>query len=92
LQPLLNALIGEGLLVTQANPLHRQSPLVLLTPRGQQRARQIAEHEGALRERLRLASSRRRIVDAVDVLRDVRQALERQAGELGREQKPPAER
>ena len=82
LQPLVNALIDEGLLETQPNPMHRQSPLVVLTPRGQKLARQIAEREGRLRERLDLASSHRRVVQAVEVLRDVRQALERQAGEL----------
>ena len=35
-----------------------------------------------LREKLHLASPRRRVVQAVEVLRDVRQALERQAGDL----------
>jgi DNA-binding MarR family transcriptional regulator len=85
LQPLVNALIDEELLATQANPVHKQSPLVVLTARGQKLAQAIAIREGALREKLRLASSRRRIVDAVEVLRDVRQALERQAGDLLRE-------
>ena len=79
LQPLVNALIDEGLLGTQPNPLHKQSPLVVLTSRGQKLAQEIAEREGRLREKLHLASSRRRVVQAVDVLRDVRQALERQA-------------
>jgi DNA-binding MarR family transcriptional regulator len=85
LQPLVNALIDEGLLAVRPNPLHKQSPLVVLTPRGQKLVREIAAHEGALREKLRLAKSRRRIIDAVEVLRDVRQALERQAGDLLRE-------
>jgi DNA-binding MarR family transcriptional regulator len=79
LQPLVNALIDEGVLATRANPLHKQSRLVVLTPRGEQRAREIAEVEGRRRDELRLVSSRRRIVDAVDVLRDVRHALERHA-------------
>ena len=79
LQPLVNALIDEGLLGTQPNPLHKQSPLVVLTARGQKLAQEIADHEGRLREKLPLASSRRRVAEAVEVLRDVRQALERQA-------------
>ena len=82
LQPLVNALIDEGLLVTQPNPWHKQSPLVVLTSRGQKVAQDIAEHEGKLREQLLLASSRRRVVQAVEVLRDVREALERQTGDL----------
>jgi DNA-binding MarR family transcriptional regulator len=82
LQPLVNAMIDEGLLATQPNPVHKQSRLVVVTPRGQKRAREIAAREGALREQLRLASSRRRVVDAVEVLRDVRQALERQGPEM----------
>jgi DNA-binding MarR family transcriptional regulator len=85
LQPLVNALVDEGLLATEPNPLHKQSPLVVLTPRGQQLAHEIATYEGGLREKLRLASSRRRIIDAVDVLRDVRHALETQASDLLRE-------
>jgi DNA-binding MarR family transcriptional regulator len=82
LQPLVNALIDEGLLGTQPNPWHKQSPLVLLTSRGQRLAQEIAEREGLLREKLVLASSRRRVVQAVEVLRDVHEALERQAGAL----------
>ena len=82
LQPLVNALIDEGLLETQPNPLHKQSPLVVLTAHGQKVARKIGENEGRLREQLQLASSRRRVVQAVEVLRDVRQALERQAVDL----------
>ena len=62
--------------------MHKQSPLVVLTARGQKVAREIGEHEGRLREELQLASSRRRVVQAVEVLRDVRQALEQQAGDL----------
>ena len=82
LQPLVNALIDEGLLGTQPNPWHKQSPLVHLTPRGQKVAQEIGKREGILRDKLLLVSSRRRVVQAVDVLRDVRAALERQAGDL----------
>jgi hypothetical protein len=39
---------------------------------------EIAAREGALREKLSLASTRHQIVEAVAVLRDVRHALERQ--------------
>ena len=51
---------------------------MLLTSRGQKLAQEIAEREGILREKLLLASSRRRVVQAVEVLRDVLEALERQ--------------
>jgi hypothetical protein len=77
-----NSLIDEGLLATQPNPLHRQSPLVVLTARGQTLVQEIAAREGALREKLSLASTRHQIVEAVAVLRDVRAALERQTGDL----------
>jgi DNA-binding MarR family transcriptional regulator len=76
LQPLVNALIDEGLLATQPNPVHKQSPIVVPTARGQKLAQEMAAHEGRLRENLRLASSRRRVTDAAEVLRDVRHALE----------------
>lgn len=82
LQPLVNGLIDEGLVSTQPNPMHKQSPFVVLTARGQKVAREIGEYEGRLREELQLTSSRRRVVQAVHVLRDVRQALEQQAGAL----------
>ena len=82
LQPLVNALVEEGLLQTIPNPLHKQSHLVGLTARGEKVVRHMSEREGMFREQLQLASSSQRIVDAVEVLRDVRQALEAQAEEI----------
>ena len=79
LQPLVNALVREGLLDRVENPAHRRSPLVILTPRGRRALRQIVEIEDELRARLRLKSSARRLAAAAAVLRDVRLAITNQA-------------
>jgi DNA-binding MarR family transcriptional regulator len=76
LQPLVHALVSEGLLATHANPLHRQSPLVELTPKGLKLAQRVAAWEASLRAQLRLESSPGQLGRAAAVLRDVRQALE----------------
>ena len=78
LQPLVNALVREGLLERVENPAHRRSPLVILTPRGRRALRQIVEIEDELRARLRLKSSARRLAAAAAVLRDVRLAITNQ--------------
>jgi len=78
LQPLVNALIAERLVERLDNPAHKRSPLVVLTPRGERVARQIAATEAALRARLRLRHAPRRLAAAAAVLRDVRAALDHQ--------------
>src|SRR5262245_5103452 len=81
-QPLVNALIADGLVETRSNPGHKQSPLVALTPRGERTVAGIVERERALRAKLRPASSPERLRRAAAVLRDVRATLAEQLPEL----------
>lgn len=78
LQPLVNGLIQEGLAKAVENPMHVQSPLIVLTAKGEKEVRQILTREADLQSRLRLHSSARSVAAAVAVLRDVRGALEQQ--------------
>jgi DNA-binding MarR family transcriptional regulator len=82
LQPLINRLIADGLLEATSNPMHRRSPLLVLTPKGEAQARHVVETEAALREQLRLATPPRKLAEAAAVLREVREALEQQLGAL----------
>jgi len=75
-QPLVNALIAEGLLVTTINPAHKRAPLVSLTARGETFVREIAEHESTLRARLKLTMPKTDLVRAADTLQAVREVLE----------------
>ncbi len=77
-QPLVNALIEEGLVEALPNPMHQRSPLIVLTAAGQQRAREMLKAEMVLLAKLRLAASPRELARAAGVLRDVRETLERQ--------------
>jgi DNA-binding MarR family transcriptional regulator len=76
-QPLVNALLLEGLVRTVPNPAHRQSPLIALTPKGEKAVRRIQEVEVAWRPRLHAPVSTARLHAAVDVMRAVRTELER---------------
>lgn len=78
LQPLVNALLDEGSLLAVANPMHKRSPLIMLTTNGEKRVRDILKTEGALMARLRLATPTRKLTEAAAVLREVRQMLEEQ--------------
>jgi DNA-binding MarR family transcriptional regulator len=78
LQPLVNALIADGLVAAAANPAHRRSPLMFLTAAGRRQVERIARTEGELRARLTPTSSPRAIAAAAGVLRDVRQTIEGQ--------------
>jgi DNA-binding MarR family transcriptional regulator len=82
LQPLINKLIDDGLVRAAPNPMHQQSPLMVLTPAGKKRAREIEETEGAMLAQLRFASSPRQLGAAAAVLREVRETIESQAPEL----------
>ena len=78
LQPLVNALVSEGLLEIRPNALHRQSPLIALTAKGERAVAGIRTRELRLRRDLRFASSRAHVRRAAEVLRDVREAIETQ--------------
>jgi DNA-binding MarR family transcriptional regulator len=76
-QPLVNALIADGLLEAVPNAAHKQSPLITLTASGRRAVKRIFAIERAWRGRLDLPIKRGRLVVATGVLRDVRDGLER---------------
>lgn len=76
-QPLVNALIADGLLQAVPNAAHKQSPLIALTAKGRQAVRRIHAIEKAWRPRVDVAISQTRLAAATRVLRDVRSGLER---------------
>ena len=76
-QPLVNALIADGLLEAVPNAAHKQSALIVLTARGRRAVRRIHAIEKAWRPRLDVPISKARLADATRVLRDVRGGLER---------------
>ena len=78
IQPLMNALIRGGLVHAAANPMHRQSPLMVLTASGLAHVEEIRSREGALLERLSLQVPAARLRDAARVLEAVRTTLEQQ--------------
>lgn len=81
-QPLVNRLLAEGLVERRPNPLHRRSPLIALTPRGERQVSRIVETERALQALLELKSSPGRIKGATAVIREIRLALEQQLPRL----------
>ena len=89
LQPLVHGLIQKGLAKAVENPMHVQSPLIVLTAKGEKEVRQILTREAGLQSRLHLHSSARSVAAAVAVLRDVRGALEQQLpAMLARQRRP----
>lgn len=78
IQPLMNALIRDGLVRAAANPMHRQSPLMALTASGLAQVEEIRAREGALLERLQMQVSAARLHEAATVLEAVRTTLEQQ--------------
>jgi len=82
IQPLVNALIADGLAIAVANPMHKQSALITLTRAGEKQVREIRKREGALLNRLPLKVSSSRLRSAADVLRDIRETLERELPRL----------
>ena len=60
------------------NPMHRQSPLMVLTASGLAHVEAIRSREGALLERLRLQVPTSRLRDAASVPEAVRTTLEQQ--------------
>lgn len=76
-QPLVNALLADGLLQTAPNPAHRQSPLIVLTPKGQRTVERIQQTEMEWRPKLNVPVSTARIKDTVAVMQLIRAELER---------------
>ena len=76
-QPLVNALIADGLLAAVPNPAHRQSPLIALTAKGERAVQRIQQIEVEWRPRLHVHVSTLRLKDTVDVMQLIRTELER---------------
>lgn len=76
IQPIVNALACEGLVEFVANPAHRRSPLVQLTPQGKALLEEIRCHEREVAAQLELPISAQEIASATAVLRAARKALE----------------
>ena len=81
-QPLINALIADGLVEAVANPAHRQSPLMVITAKGQRAVARMREIEAEGRRQMKIAASARQVAAATDVLREVRRDIERVLAEL----------
>lgn len=75
-QPLVNALIADGLLEPRPNTAHKRAPLVALTGRGEEMVRTITERESSLRARLKLAIPPTELARAAGILRAVREAMD----------------
>ena len=78
IQPLMNALISDGLVHAAANPMHKQSPLMALTAAGVAHVGEIRAREGSLLARLVVPVSAARLRDTASVLEAVRTTLEQQ--------------
>lgn len=81
-QPLVNALMADGLIEPQRNPMHKRSHRMALTAKGRTAVKRMVRTESALRSRLELTSPSRRVGRAAAVLREVRLALETQMPQL----------
>jgi DNA-binding MarR family transcriptional regulator len=76
-QPLINALIADGLVEPVPNPAHRQSPLMVLTAKGRRAVARMRDVEARGRREMKIAASARQVAAATAVLRDARRDIER---------------
>lgn len=76
-QPLVNALLSEGLVRAVANPAHRQSKLIELTRQGQRAVDRFHATEERWYGRVAAEVTAPRLARATSVMRDVRVDLER---------------
>jgi DNA-binding MarR family transcriptional regulator len=81
-QPLINALIADGLVVATPNPAHRQSPLMVITAKGRRTVARMRAVEAKGRRQMQVAVSARQVAAAAAVLSDVRRDLERVLAEI----------
>jgi DNA-binding MarR family transcriptional regulator len=77
IQPIVNSLIDEGLLQPVPNAAHKQSPLIVVTPRGRKEVERIHRLEQAWRSRAKFGLSKEKVTEAIEVLRTVRLEMER---------------
>ena len=81
-QPLINALIADGLVEPLPNPAHRQSPLMILTAKGRRAVARMRDLETKGRRQMKIAASARQVAAATAVLRDARRDIERVLAEM----------
>jgi DNA-binding MarR family transcriptional regulator len=79
IQPLVNALVKEGILEYARNPAHKRSPLVKLTKKGDAVVRRMGAIEATARARLGLDVSPQALTSAANVLQRVRGTLDQKA-------------
>jgi DNA-binding MarR family transcriptional regulator len=77
IQPIVNALIEEGLLESAENAAHKHSPLIVVTPRGLKEVERVHRIEREWRARGRFELPRAKVNQAIEVLRTVRLEMER---------------
>jgi DNA-binding MarR family transcriptional regulator len=77
-QPLVNALLRDGLVRAVPNAAHKQSPLIELTPRGRREVARIHDIEGRGRGRVAVGISAYRLARSAAVLRAVSADIERE--------------
>jgi DNA-binding MarR family transcriptional regulator len=75
IQSLVNPLLRDGHVELFANPAHRRSSLVRLTPRGARLVESMLAREQRLLDRMPLDASEAELRRAAEVLRDLRAAL-----------------
>lgn len=84
LQPLVNALVKDGLVRATPNPMHKHSPLMVLTDKGQKAVEAIHRTEAEARARLQVKASADAIAGAADIVRQARLAIEHEWDALPR--------
>lgn len=75
IQTIVNSLVDDELVTLETNPLHKRSSLVTLTRGGERIIRRMRKREGHLFEKTKFGSTRKKIQEASNTLRDVRTAL-----------------
>ncbi len=75
IQSLVNALLEQGLVVLDSNPLHKSSFLVTLTKEGERVIRRMRNREDQLYQATKFGVKRNELKTAVKTLEHVRDAL-----------------
>jgi DNA-binding MarR family transcriptional regulator len=76
LQPLIHALVEARHIELRPNPMHKRSPLIVLTAKGRREIERIRRAEGAALGHLPWPVAPRQMADAAKLLRAVREVLE----------------
>lgn len=77
-QRVVNEMVSEGMLALQDNPHHKRAKLVVMTPRGERAFGQALELQGPWVKALSAGISKKRLIDARDVLAALGAKLEKQ--------------